>query len=321
MELYQLYNFIATTFQIFFETMAKVYPNFTGGFSSYGAWLFTSLGIAFGLWAILFLLQAFGLYYMAKKQNISKRYLAFIPFANTWYMSKLAGKCTFFGRKMKNAGIYALVAQILCVLVCSLTIAVEIYLNVNCLEYIKVETTTDALGIMDTKYHWIGSKGFSSVLFILHRDYFPYITPIFTFAYNVFMFIVASALIRKYAPKYHFFISLLAFIEPLSRYIIIFVLKKKQPVDYDDWMRRRRADFIYRQQQANPYNNPYGPAQNGQNGQNGQNAQGASQNTQSAPSDPFEEFSSNPSNTSGQSENSGTNTQTGASGSSGDFFD
>ena len=141
MELYQLYNFIARTFQGFFETMANVYPSFTGGFSSYGAWLLTSLGIAFGIWAILFLLQAFGLYYMAKKQNMPKPYLAFIPFVSTWYMSKLAGKCTFFGRKMKNAGIYALIAQILSAIVCALAIAAELYLYIGC----SVESTLQIL--------------------------------------------------------------------------------------------------------------------------------------------------------------------------------
>ena len=128
MEIYQIYNFISTFFEVLFETLAQMNPNFTGGFSGNAAWLGTSLAIAVGVWLALFLLLSFGLYYMAKKQNLEKRYLAFIPFANTLYMSKLAGKCTFFGRRMKYAGVYAMVSQILLTIVCGMVIAAQMYI-------------------------------------------------------------------------------------------------------------------------------------------------------------------------------------------------
>ena len=317
MELYEFFNFISTFLQTFFNTFVAVNPNFTGGFSSYGAWLFTSLGIAAGLWLALFLLQSFGLYFMAKKQNMPKRYLAFIPFANTWYMSKLAGKCTFFGRRMKNAGIYALIAQILSAIVCALAIAAELYLYIGCVEHItevKEEIIKDVTVV--TGVYWSNLTGFARVAYTFYA-YSSYIISIFEFAYTMFMIVVVMALFKKYAPKNYFILSLLSFFVPLSRYIIIFVLKKKQPVDYDDWMRRRRADFIYRQQQANPYNNPYG---NPQNGQSAQGAPQSGQSEQSAPSDPFEEFSSNSANAGGQDTNSGANPQAGDSGGSDEFF-
>ena len=85
-------------------TIKPIFPNET-------AFLWASLGTSFFIWIALFLLQSFALYRMAKNQGIGKRFLAFIPFANILYMSKLAGKCTFFGRRMKNAGIYAMIAH------------------------------------------------------------------------------------------------------------------------------------------------------------------------------------------------------------------
>ena len=75
MEIYQIYNFVSTFFEVLFETLAQVNPNFTGGFPNNAVWLGTSLAIAGGIWLALYLLQSFGLYYMAKKQGLEKRYL------------------------------------------------------------------------------------------------------------------------------------------------------------------------------------------------------------------------------------------------------
>ena len=69
MEIYELYNFTSAFLQTFLETYKTINPEFIGGFSSYGAWLLTSLGVALGIWVALYLLQSFGLYFMAKKQK------------------------------------------------------------------------------------------------------------------------------------------------------------------------------------------------------------------------------------------------------------
>lgn len=278
-------------------TIKPIFPNET-------AFLWASLGASFFIWIALFLLQSFALYRMAKNQGIGKRFLAFIPFANILYMSKLAGKCTFFGRRMKNAGIYAMIAQIVCTLFCAATVAAQMYVHLNCGGRIVVEDVEQAIGGMTTKLHWLGEKDFSYIVFKFYTEYSQYIVAMISFAYKVFMFIVISALIRKYAPKGQFILSLVAFLEPISRYIILFVLKNRKAIDYEAYMRQKRADyFTYQQQRYSSYGNPYSnPQNNGQAWQNGQNAQpnpnGQSaqngQNTQNENSgDPFEEFSSN----------------------------
>ena len=65
-----------------------------------------SLGLIVGvvLWIAAFVLQGAGLFVMAKRRHLKKKWLAFVPFANIYYMGKLAGECGFFGHKMKNAG-------------------------------------------------------------------------------------------------------------------------------------------------------------------------------------------------------------------------
>ena len=67
--------------------------------------LFTALGIGGGIRLVLFVLQGFGLYAMAKKREMKNKWLAFVPLASVWYMGKLAGACDGFGKKMKRPGL------------------------------------------------------------------------------------------------------------------------------------------------------------------------------------------------------------------------
>ena len=59
-----------------------------------GKMLFTALGIGGGIWLVLFVLQGFGLYAMAKKREMKNKWLAFVPFASVWYMGKLRARAT-----------------------------------------------------------------------------------------------------------------------------------------------------------------------------------------------------------------------------------
>ncbi len=322
MEIYRLYNFTITFLETLFSTIKTMNPEFTGGFPSYGAWLLTGLAAALGLWIALFLLEAFGLYYMAKKQGLPKRYLAFIPFANTLYMSKLAGECRFFGRKMKYAGLYALIAQILSAIVCGMVIAAQMYLYIGCGDPTPIKENMGGVEVV-TGVYWENLSGFANVVFNFFY-YSSYIVSIFELAYEVLILVVVMALLKKYAPRNYFILSLLTLFVPVSRYIIIFVLRNRNPIDYEAYMRRQRADYIRRQQAyynqfGNPYDNPYGTPNGapygGQNGQNPQNPQNPNpQGGQSAANDdPFEEFSSNNANpASGQNAaNAGGNSDTG----------
>ena len=103
----------------------------SGIFAEDWSQLFTySIGIGFFVWLTLFILQGVGLYTMAKKREMQKAWLSFIPFANIWYLGKLAGECYSFGHKVKRVGIFALVAQVVATLLTVATIASEVYLYV-----------------------------------------------------------------------------------------------------------------------------------------------------------------------------------------------
>ena len=91
-----------------------------------GRLLYGCVFIGLGIWLALFVLQGVGMYKMVKNRSLKNKWLAFVPFVNIWYMGKLAGTCNIFGRKMKRAGLYTMLAQILAVVVCAATVAAEI---------------------------------------------------------------------------------------------------------------------------------------------------------------------------------------------------
>ena len=116
------------------------------------------------------------------------------------------------------------------------------------------------------------------------------------------MFVMIIGLYKKYSVRNHMTLAFLNLFIPLSRFIVIFILRTNQPVDYEALMRARREAYIRRQQY---YNNPYGqnPYSRGY-----AQPQQPSQQPQTPPEDPFEEFSSE------NKENNQNTTQT-------DFFD
>ena len=225
-----------------------------------------------------FVLQGFGLYRMAKNRSIGKRFLAFVPFAGTWYIGKLAGECAFFGHKIKRAGLYAMLAQIVTTVVCLLLIASQTYLIAT-----VGEPQLDELG---TPY-WGVLTGFP---FAVERFYTicSELLFIFELVYQILMVVLLMGLYKRYYPKNYILLGVLALFIPLSRYVVIFVLRNRKAINYEEYIRARREAYMRQQQQyyntyGNPYNNPYGRYQ--QPNQNPYN-----QPPQNKPEEPFGEF-------------------------------
>ncbi len=246
------------------------------------------------LFALVFILQGVGISTMAKRRGIDKRWLAFVPFVNIWYVGKLAGDCQFFGQKMKRAGLYAMIGQIVATLVTCAMIASEVYLWTM---HGSPDLTTGV---------WHGLSGFSLTVFNFY-DISLYIVSIAQLVCEILFFILLTSLYKQYEPKNYFILSLLTLLVPLARFFIIFALRNRRAIDYEAYMRARQEAYARRRQQySNPYNNPYG---NGGYNQSpyGQNA-GA---TQPKPEEPFAEFSSD----------FGGNSTSKADGDSDGFFD
>lgn len=251
----------------------------------YNVILIGAIVLALLLFCVLFILQGIGLYTMAKRRNLEKKWLAFIPFANVHYMSKLAGECGFFGHKMKNAGLYAMIAQIVSVLF------VGAYIFVECYFYMKHGGPVGE-NQMGTPY-WSDLTGGELALWNFY-DASVSIYSIIRLVSELLLLVLLMAIYKKYAPRNYTALTLLTLFIPVARYITILVIRKREPFDYDAYIRARREEYIRRQQQqygnpynspyGNPYGNPYGGSYAGQNG---------SQPQPPKPEDPFEEFASN----------------------------
>ena len=281
MEFFNLY-------QSFF-TISLMYGSVSGTTESA---ILTCLFWAFLVWGGLFVLQGFGLAAMAKNRGIEKRWKVFVPFVNFLYLGKLAGECEVFGHKMKKAGLYAMIAQILTtVAFAALTIS-EALLFTKYAPYLTINSTTGSV-------YWTGLTGFAEVINQFYSVWGDLLCSVVGLVYEILVFILMMSLLKKYYPKNYLFMSFVQLFVPISRFIIIFVLRNNTAVDYEAYM---RAYYTRRNPYGNPYNpyggNPYGNPYNrppynnqpnyGNNPYANQQNQGYGQSP--APSEPFAEF-------------------------------
>ncbi len=241
----------------FYQLSSMLFHFFTRGANEV---LSVTWGIILGLilWTVMFSLQGAGLYEMAKRRNLKNKWLAFVPFANICYMGKLAGECGFFGHKMKNAGLYAMIAQILSTCLACAYIFSEWYL------YSRhgAPQQSDALTSAPL---WTGLSGFSLKVSKLY-DISMQLFMIFSLISQLLLLVLVMGLYKKYEPKNYMSISMLTLFIPAARFVTVFVLRKNRAVDYEAYMRARREEYFRRQQQyrggapygQNPYNQPYG---------------------------------------------------------------
>lgn len=270
MEIYNFYN-IATLITSLFvrtETFLPIYGSIGGVL----------------LWIAAFILQGIGSSIMAKNRGMKNRALAFVPFVNIWYIGKLAGESQFFGQRVKRAGMYAMIAQIITTLITCAMIASEVYLWTA---YGAPQETQ--LG----SAYWPGLTGFALTVSKFY-DLSWYLLSIFQLICSILLVIMLMSLYKKYEPRNHFVLSMLTLFAPISRFFIIFAIRNRKAIDYEAYKRARQEAYMRRQQQyynqhSNPYNrqggNPYG---NGQYGQDPYGQNGAPPKSE----EPFSEFSS-----------------------------
>ncbi len=264
----------------------------SGIFAKDWSQLFTySIGIGFLVWLALFILQGVGLYTMAKKREIAKAWFSFVPFVNIWYLGKLAGECYTFGHKVKRVSVFAMVAQMVATLLTVATIVAEAYLYINHGQPIIQEEIL-------AKPYWPDLTGFSAQVesFYVYSDFF---LSIFQLIFGILMLMIMTSLCKKYATKNYMPLSMLAFFVPLSRFVIIFCIRKNKAIDYEAYVRKKREEFMRRQQQYrnmygnphNPYGNPYAnPYGNPYQRQNPYGESQANEQKQSSKEEPFADF-------------------------------
>ena len=304
MEIYNLYQSLSAVFAVFYGKKITEGQQIIAIVPTDKSVIAALIG-AFVVLTALFVLQGVGLYVMAKRRNLTKKWLAFVPFANLYLIGKLTGACSVFGRKMAHAGVFTMVAQLVASALVSFTIYVELVLFVG---------YGDCIAYNGVSLDWIGLPQNVVWMASYYRNC-DMLVSVIGLIYELLLLILVMGLFKKYSPKNYMVLSILSLFIPYARYITIFVVRGNSPVDYEAYMRARQEAFMRRQQQyGNPYN-PYGQNPYGQNpyGQNpyGQNAYGqpnAQPQGQKPPEDPFSEFGENSNSSSGSGSGNEGNT-------------
>ncbi len=217
--------------------------------------LLICLLVAGGLFLIGLILGGVGLYTIAKKTGTPHAWLGFLPFANTWYAGKIAGEANFFGQKMKRAGLYAMLAEILYTGLETFMLVLQYLLTRP--EYYTLEPNE----YYTDQYYWtldrakIAASGNEWQLFA--SQYCGIISYLVWFMVLVFFCVVFFAFFRKYYARSPFLMVFLSVILP-CRGFTIFAVRNNAPVDYNEYLRRRAEEYARRQNPYGPYGGPGG---------------------------------------------------------------
>lgn len=250
------------------------------------------VGVVLAILIAFYVLRSIGIYTLAKKQRVKRAGLAFVPFVWIYVVCKLIKDGNFFGKSYKKiafwlcliftvAGVLSLAKQF----ITYFPLFEYAVLN-NKIIHIIVEQGEVIQGFQE---YIQGSGIFVETGFIPYGAYFNtmnkvlqvlgLIVPLLELASTVIIVFVYISLFKNYWPQHFTIISILCIFLDLFP-IFVFVIRKKSPIKYNDYLRARYGQFgspygMY----GNPYNNPYN--------QNGQNPNGGFQTT---PDHPFEEF-------------------------------
>ncbi len=226
--------------------------------------------IAGALWLITFLLQGFALYKMAKKTGAKRKYLAFVPFAYTLLVEELAGEISYFGRKVKHLGLWAMILEIISVIYHAFVVwamAVLYVKNGASLQYVIND------GFVQPMWSLSGSA-------LYWKEFYECgVEALIALVELIIFMMLYMGLYKRYAYNNATMLSVIGLFIPFFKPIAVLCLHRRDPIDYEAILRARREAYR-RQQWGTPYGNPYGNSQGYQNPPQ-----------EEKPKDPFEEFS------------------------------
>ena len=250
---------------------------------SLGAYFWKVFAISASIFLVLFIFQGIGTYVMAGRQNLAHRWIAFVPFLNSYLLGKLAGDCSLFGKKIKYAGLFYALTEFLACAGNALTIVSQVVLSdyYNEATY-RYENFPESL-------RW--AYNLDAVM--------TYVEPVIQIVYIVFFVVVVYAFYRRYAARNSWMFITFSILFPVQG-ALIFAVRNNGPGDYNEYM-RRQAEQYYRTFQggpngpnanrgADPYYDPYSDPFRGDGTGRGANGAKGDGRGGKEPEDPFEDF-------------------------------
>lgn len=275
------------------------YANLAQMFLDYGdnVWIAYLVG---GLcFAVVFIFQAVALYTIAGREGYPNRWMAFVPFFNTYYIGVCAKKNRCFRLNTEMVSIVLASLEFVLVILNIISyVSVELLLANNCFTYstevmygIEV-SRPELITNLPIRLGWAGWC-------------YQYLSYIVTPVNLIFLFIkvmVLSCFFQTYAARRYFLFTITSVLFPIQG-ILFFVVRNNRGMNYGEYIRRQQEIQyrIYSQYRQNyepprddynnpPYNNPPQPPQSPQDNNQGASDPFEGLGEDKDNSDPFDEF-------------------------------
>lgn len=233
--------------------------------------------------AIVFVFQAIALYTIARREGYKNKWMAFIPFANTYYIGVCAQKNKFHNIDARTLGLITAVFEFL-------LFAFYILYYVACylvIDYeIATETTTTVMGISRTftEYSLEGVPENLAWAAWMYNYMYRYILRFVDLLFLLCQICLLMTFFQTYSCRRYVLFTVTSVLFPIQG-ILFFVVRNNKALNYKEFLRSEQARVyrMYQQQQQqnfnrNPYNqNPYTDSPNNDSTEYGG----------SAPEDPF----------------------------------
>ena len=278
------------------------YASFAGEFAPSKLWVQLLIG---GLcFAIVFIFEAIALYTIATKNGYKNKWMAFIPFFNTYYIGVCAQKNKFYNVSAKTIGLAVAISE-------AIIVALYIFSLIagSLLEEYLVEVEDIYFGVTILTYEVNADAVPNSLQWAVwvYNYLDTYILRILNLVYVILEVILLICFFQTYACRRYVIFSITSVLFPIMG-ILFFIVRNNKGVNYRDFLRAEQARQYqqyqqYRQQNYNnPYNqnynqNPYNrnnynnPPSNGGSGADPFDGFGGDGNSDSnSKNDPFEDF-------------------------------
>ena len=210
--------------------------------------------------AIVFIFEAIALYTIAVRNGYKNKWMAFIPFFNTYYIGVCSEKNRFYNVSTKTIGLATAILEVVLVglytfsLVSSTLIdpyLVEVedtYLGMSVITYqINVDAVPENL------------KWAAWVFMYMDR----YILRIVNLIFIILDMILLICFFQTYASRRYVLFAVTSILFPVMG-ILFFIVRNNKGVTYKDFVRAEQAKQYeqYQQYRQQNYNNPYNQSNN-----------------------------------------------------------
>ena len=238
--------------------------------------------------AIVFVFQAIALYTIARREGYKNKWMAFIPFANTYYIGVCAQKNKFHNIDARTLGLITAVFEFL-------LFAFYILYYVACylvIDYeIATETTTTVIGISRTftEYSLEGVPENLAWAAWMYNYMYRYILRFVDLLFLLCQICLLMTFFQTYSCRRYVLFTVTSVLFPIQG-ILFFVVRNNKALNYKEFLRSEQARVyrMYQQQQQQNFNrNPYSRNPYNQNPYTDSPNNDSTEYGGSAPEDPF----------------------------------